>query len=55
MLTVLQESALDYVFIRLGLDTQTVEHPVIMTERICAPLHSRQRMLPHLCSDSVTS
>ncbi|EJD55697.1 actin-like ATPase domain-containing protein [Auricularia subglabra TFB-10046 SS5] len=35
------ESALDYVFIKLGLDTGTVEHPIAMTERICSPLHSR--------------
>ncbi|KZW02366.1 actin-like ATPase domain-containing protein [Exidia glandulosa HHB12029] len=35
------ESALDYVFIKLGVDTGTVEHPIAITERICSPLHSR--------------
>lgn len=42
-LTGRQESALDYVFIKLGLDTATVEHPIAITERICSPLHSRAR------------
>ncbi|KAH7100193.1 actin-like ATPase domain-containing protein [Auriculariales sp. MPI-PUGE-AT-0066] len=36
------ESAFDYMFIRLALDTQTVEHSVIMTERLASPIHSRQ-------------
>ncbi|KAF8972586.1 chromatin remodeling complex subunit [Flammula alnicola] len=35
------ENALDYAFIQLGIDTPTVEHPVLMTERLCSPLHSR--------------
>lgn len=35
------EHALDYVFIRLGVDSPTVDHPVIMTERLASPLHSR--------------
>jgi actin-related protein 5 len=36
-----QEASLDHTFIRLGCDTETVEHPVIMTERMCTPIHSR--------------
>ncbi|KAF8640654.1 hypothetical protein AX17_000311 [Amanita inopinata Kibby_2008] len=35
------ENALDYAFIKLGIDTPTVEHPILMTERLCTPLHSR--------------
>ncbi|KAF8885250.1 chromatin remodeling complex subunit [Gymnopilus junonius] len=35
------ENALDYAFIQLGIDTPTVDHPVLMTERLCSPLHSR--------------
>ncbi|KAF8816730.1 chromatin remodeling complex subunit [Phlegmacium glaucopus] len=35
------ENALDYAFIQLGIDTPTVDHPILMTERLCSPLHSR--------------
>ncbi|THH17202.1 hypothetical protein EW146_g3566 [Bondarzewia mesenterica] len=35
------EHALDYTFIQLGIDTPTVNHPVLMTERLASPLHSR--------------
>ncbi|EGN94061.1 hypothetical protein SERLA73DRAFT_171573 [Serpula lacrymans var. lacrymans S7.3] len=35
------ENALDYVFIRLGIDTSSVEHPILMTERLSSSLHSR--------------
>ncbi|KAF8624818.1 hypothetical protein AX15_005705 [Amanita polypyramis BW_CC] len=35
------ENALDYAFIKLGIDTPSVEHPVLMTERLCTPMHSR--------------
>ncbi|KAH9172826.1 chromatin remodeling complex subunit [Lactarius sanguifluus] len=35
------EHALDYALIRLGVDTPTVDHPVVMTERLASPLHSR--------------
>ncbi|KAJ2926874.1 hypothetical protein H1R20_g10203, partial [Candolleomyces eurysporus] len=35
------ENALDYAFVHLGIDTPTVDHPVIMSERLCTPLHSR--------------
>ncbi|KAG6331984.1 hypothetical protein ID866_7104 [Astraeus odoratus] len=35
------ENALDCAFITLGIDTDTVEHPVLMTERLASPLHSR--------------
>ncbi|KAF8168439.1 chromatin remodeling complex subunit [Crassisporium funariophilum] len=35
------ENALDYTFLQLGIDTSTIDHPVLMTERLCTPLHSR--------------
>ena len=38
-----QEHALDYALVQLGVDTSTVDHPVIMTERLASPLHSRAR------------
>ncbi|CCM01422.1 uncharacterized protein FIBRA_03473 [Fibroporia radiculosa] len=60
------ENALDYAFIQLGIDASSVEHPVLMTERLCSPLHSRgltselifeQYSVPSLayCVDSVMS
>ncbi|KAF5377282.1 hypothetical protein D9615_006449 [Tricholomella constricta] len=35
------ENALDFAFVNLGIDTPTVDHPVLMTERLASPLHSR--------------
>ncbi|KAG8682449.1 Nuclear actin-protein involved in chromatin remodeling [Ceratobasidium sp. 395] len=35
------ENALDHAFIHLGINTDTVEHPIFMTERLASPLHSR--------------
>ncbi|KAF8491281.1 hypothetical protein JB92DRAFT_3128430 [Gautieria morchelliformis] len=35
------ENALDYVFLNLGIDTETITHPVLMSERIATPSHSR--------------
>ncbi|KAF4605659.1 Nuclear actin-protein involved in chromatin remodeling [Pleurotus pulmonarius] len=60
------ENCLDYAFIQLGIDTPTVDHPVLMTERLCSPLHSRvltselmfeQYSVPSLtyCVDAVMS
>ncbi|KAJ8482260.1 hypothetical protein ONZ45_g15010 [Pleurotus djamor] len=60
------ENAMDYAFIKLKLDTQTVEHPILMTERLSSPLHSRaltselmfeQYRVPSLtyCVDAVMS
>lgn len=57
---------MDYAFIHLGIDASTVEHPVLMSERLCSPLHSRaltselmfeQYQVPSLayCVDSVMS
>ncbi|KIK96872.1 hypothetical protein PAXRUDRAFT_137497 [Paxillus rubicundulus Ve08.2h10] len=60
------EHALDCAFIQLGIDTPSVQHPVLMTERLGSPLHSRaltselmfeQYSVPSLayCIDSVMS
>ncbi|KAG6919454.1 hypothetical protein DXG01_005713 [Tephrocybe rancida] len=35
------ENALDCCFTHLNISTPTVEHPVLMTERLASPLHSR--------------
>lgn len=35
------ENALDHAFIHLGINTETVEHPIFMTERLASPLHGR--------------
>uniref|UniRef100_D8QKM7 Uncharacterized protein n=1 Tax=Schizophyllum commune (strain H4-8 / FGSC 9210) TaxID=578458 RepID=D8QKM7_SCHCM len=35
------ENVLDCAFVNLGIDTDTVEHPILMTERIATPIHSR--------------
>ncbi|GJJ09400.1 hypothetical protein Clacol_003622 [Clathrus columnatus] len=60
------ESALDYVFLNLGIDTSTVAHPILMSERLATPSHSRALTselifelysAPHLtyCVDSLMS
>lgn len=38
-----QEAMLDHVFSNLGLDTPSVEHPILMTEPICNPALCRHR------------
>lgn len=40
----LQESTLDYAFLQLGIDTNSIEHPVIMTEKLANPLYCRACM-----------
>ncbi|KAG8952028.1 Nuclear actin-protein involved in chromatin remodeling [Tulasnella sp. 424] len=35
------EAALDFAFLHLGIDTSTVDHPIIMTERLCTLSQSR--------------
>lgn len=35
------ENALDYAFCKLGLDTSSVMHPVLVSERLCTPVYSR--------------
>lgn len=36
-----QENALDFTFANLGIDTDRIEHPVVMTERLANPLYTR--------------
>ncbi|KAI9106267.1 hypothetical protein DFS34DRAFT_699834 [Phlyctochytrium arcticum] len=36
------EHTLDYVFTKLGIDSDGVYHPVVMTEALCTPLYSRK-------------
>jgi actin-related protein 5 len=38
------ENALDYSFCKLGLDTNSVMHPVLVSERLCTPVYSRSGM-----------
>ncbi|KAI7871446.1 hypothetical protein BDF14DRAFT_1760896 [Spinellus fusiger] len=38
------ESILDYTFITLGIKDVNVDHPIVMTEPICVPQHSRKQM-----------
>ena len=38
------ESILDYTMLRLGINTERVLHPVLMTESVCNPNYSRGRM-----------
>ncbi|MBN3280352.1 ARP5 protein, partial [Polyodon spathula] len=41
----IQELMFDYIFMHLGITTEgCVEHPVVLTESPCNPLHSRQMM-----------
>ena len=40
----LQEYVFDHIFHKLGIDTDgNVPHPVILTEALCTPSHSRER------------
>ncbi|CAB4384302.1 unnamed protein product [Rhizophagus irregularis] len=38
------EYILDYIFFKLGINTDKVYHPVLMTEPVCNPNHSRRLM-----------
>ncbi|CAI2176173.1 3524_t:CDS:10 [Funneliformis geosporum] len=38
------EYILDYVFYKLGINTDKVYHPILMTEPVCNPNHSRKLM-----------
>lgn len=37
---------LDYVMLKLGVDTETLQNPVAMTETLCNPAYSRSCALP---------
>ncbi|KAI8143640.1 hypothetical protein BJV82DRAFT_668679 [Fennellomyces sp. T-0311] len=38
------ETILDYIFTTLGINTSSIEHPLIMTEAVCIPSYSRKQM-----------
>ncbi|KAF9580555.1 Nuclear actin-protein involved in chromatin remodeling, partial [Lunasporangiospora selenospora] len=40
----LMEAVLDYVFIKLGVDAEVIDHPIVMTEPVCVPLYNRNLM-----------
>ena len=42
-----QEYMLDNTFAKLGIDTECVDHPILMTETLCNPDYSRSRA--YLC------
>jgi actin-related protein 5 len=37
----LEEQLLDYIFTKLGIDTESINHPILMTECICNPNFAR--------------
>lgn len=37
----MQECALDYTFLKLGIDGTRIEQPIVMTERLANPLFTR--------------
>ncbi|KAG0244501.1 Nuclear actin-protein involved in chromatin remodeling [Mortierella sp. GBA43] len=40
----IMEAVLDYIFVKLGIDAEKIDHPIVMTEPVCVPLHSRSLM-----------
>ncbi|UZJ54615.1 hypothetical protein CBS101457_003935 [Exobasidium rhododendri] len=40
----IMENVLDYAFLHLGINSSTVNHPILMTETLCNPTHSRTLM-----------
>jgi actin-related protein 5 len=44
------EQVLDYIFLNLGIDTSTVDHPILMTEPACVPKSSRKSKLSEVDS-----
>ncbi|KAG0784336.1 hypothetical protein G6F57_012168 [Rhizopus arrhizus] len=38
------ESILDYIFLVLGINTSSIQHPIVMTETVCNPQYSRSLM-----------
>ncbi|KAG0017311.1 Nuclear actin-protein involved in chromatin remodeling [Entomortierella chlamydospora] len=40
----IMETVLDYIFIKLGIDAEKIDHPVVMTEAVCVPLYNRNLM-----------
>lgn len=42
-MTFKKEHVLDYIFVVLGINTPTVNHPIVLTEAPCTPQYSRSR------------
>ncbi|KAI9027581.1 putative chromatin remodeling complex subunit [Phycomyces nitens] len=38
------ETILDYIFITLGIKDSRIDHPIVITEPVCNPQHSRKQM-----------
>ncbi|KAF9364568.1 Nuclear actin-protein involved in chromatin remodeling [Mortierella sp. NVP85] len=38
------EAVLDYIFVKLGIEAERIDHPIVMTEPVCVPLYSRSLM-----------
>ncbi|KNC83362.1 hypothetical protein SARC_04393, partial [Sphaeroforma arctica JP610] len=43
-----QEEIFDHIFSRLGINTPSIDHPVVLTERVCAPIFTRARFFEML-------
>ncbi|KAG0262784.1 Nuclear actin-protein involved in chromatin remodeling [Mortierella polycephala] len=37
----IMENVLDYIFIKLGIDADKINHPIVMTEPVCVPPYNR--------------
>ncbi|KAI1317777.1 Nuclear actin-protein involved in chromatin remodeling [Mortierella claussenii] len=40
----IMEAVLDYIFVKLGIDAEKIDHPLVMTEPVCVPLYNRNLM-----------
>ncbi|KAG0349774.1 Nuclear actin-protein involved in chromatin remodeling [Podila minutissima] len=40
----IMETVLDYIFIKMGIDADKIDHPLVMTEPVCVPLYNRNLM-----------
>eukprot|EP01134_Creolimax_fragrantissima_P008390 CFRG8390T1 len=43
-----QEDIFDHIFSRLGINTPTVKHPIVLTEMVCSPIYTRARFFEML-------
>ncbi|KAG0227057.1 Nuclear actin-protein involved in chromatin remodeling [Actinomortierella wolfii] len=40
----IMEAVLDYIFVKLGIDTESIQHPMVVTEAVCVPAYNRNLM-----------
>ncbi|KAG0040371.1 Nuclear actin-protein involved in chromatin remodeling [Podila clonocystis] len=40
----IMETVLDYIFIKMGIDADKIDHALVMTEPVCVPLYNRNLM-----------